>query len=60
VPARRWRDPRLRRVFGMPLLLGLATVAGLLSALLGQGVWHVLSWILLSLPIAVVAWHLTR
>jgi hypothetical protein len=47
-------------VFGMPLLLGLATMAGLLSALLGQGLWHVLSWILLGVPIAVVAWHATR
>jgi hypothetical protein len=54
------RDPLLRRVFGFPLLLAFATIVGLLSALLGQGFWHVLSWFMLSIPIAVVAWYASR
>jgi hypothetical protein len=51
----------LVRVFGIPALLALVTVFGLLSALLGQGgVWHVLAWIALSLPLGVLVWHLIR
>lgn len=34
-------------IFRAPLLLGLATLAGLLAALLGDGVWDALSWALL-------------
>jgi uncharacterized protein involved in cysteine biosynthesis len=54
------RDPLLRRVFGIPLLLAAAVIFGLVAALLGQGLWHVVSWIMLSIPIAVVAWHVSR
>jgi hypothetical protein len=51
----------LVRVFGVPALLALLTLFGLLSALLGQGgVWHVLAWIALCIPLAVLAWHLAR
>ena len=49
-----------RRVFGIPLLLAAITVFGLLAALLGHGLWHVLSWIALSIPIVVIAWHVSR
>ncbi len=41
-----------------PLLLAVFTVFGLLSALLGVGVWHWLAWSALVLPLAVVAWYL--
>jgi uncharacterized protein involved in cysteine biosynthesis len=54
------RDPLFRRVFGIPLLLAAAIIFGLVTALLGQGLWHVVSWIMLSIPIAVVAWHVSR
>lgn len=54
------RDPYLRRVLGIPLLVAAATIFGLLAALLGQDLWHVLSWITLSIPIALVAWHVSR
>jgi len=51
----------LVRVFGVPALLALATLFGLLSALLGQGgVWHVLAWIAPILPLGVLVWHLIR
>lgn len=33
---------------------------GLLAALLGQGFWHGLSWLALSLPIVVAGWYATR
>jgi hypothetical protein len=51
----------LVRVFGVPALLALATMFGLLAALLGQGgIWHVLAWIVLCIPLAILAWHLVR
>lgn len=41
-----------------PLLLAVLTVFGLLSALLGVGVWHWLAWSALALPLVVVTWYL--
>jgi hypothetical protein len=46
---------RFLRVFGPPLLLAVVSAIGLLSALLGDGIWDVLSWLALGTPIAVVA-----
>jgi hypothetical protein len=44
----------LRR-WGMPLLMAVLILFGLLSALLGEGVGQVLSWIALSAPLLVMA-----
>jgi hypothetical protein len=33
---------------------------GLLAALLGQGSWHGLSWLALSIPIVLAGWYATR
>ena len=43
----------MRRVFGMPLLLALISLLGLVSALLGDGVWDALSWLALGIPVVV-------
>jgi hypothetical protein len=51
---------RFLRVFGPPLLLAVVSVIGLLSALLGDGIWDVLSWLALGTPIAVVARYAYR
>lgn len=40
----------LADIFRWPLTLGAITLAGLLSALLGDGVWDWLSWLLLAVP----------
>jgi len=48
----------LRKVWGAPLLLAALTVFGLLSALLGTGVWHWLAWIAIGIPVMVLAWYL--
>lgn len=45
----------LRRVFAMPLLLLLASLAGLVLGLTGDGLPDALSWGLLSLPIILTA-----
>jgi len=48
-----------RRVWRWPLIIAIASVVGLVSALLGDGPWDALSWVLLAIPIAVagVAWR---
>ncbi|MGF1612202.1 MAG: hypothetical protein ACFCUQ_22605 [Kiloniellales bacterium] len=50
----------LRRIFAWPLLLALLSAVGLLSALLGDGVWDLLSWVALGLPLVVMLWHVLR
>lgn len=48
-------------VWPWPIALGLLTVFGLLSALLGQhGIWLALSWAALSLPLIVTVICLVR
>ena len=42
------------RVWLWPLLLAIAGLMGLLSALVGDGIWDALSWITLGAPILVV------
>lgn len=45
-----------RQIFRIPLVLGVATAVGLVSALIGDGVWDALSWLALSAPLAAMAW----
>jgi hypothetical protein len=40
----------------MPILLGVLSLVGLLSALLGDAVWDMLSWLALGIPCAIIAW----
>nr|WP_294875523.1 hypothetical protein [uncultured Pedobacter sp.] len=42
------------KVWGIPILLGVITIIGLLSAIMGVGVWHIVSWIALSIPVYVM------
>jgi hypothetical protein len=44
-------------IFALPLLLAFVTAIGLISALLGDGIWNLLSWIALVTPVVVIAWH---
>jgi hypothetical protein len=53
-------DMRFGQVFGVPALLALVSVVGLLSALLGDGVWDAVSWVGLGALIAVIGWHVAR
>ena len=47
-------------LWGMPSLLAVLTVFGLLSALLGTGAWHYLSWLALAVPPVVIAWFVFK
>lgn len=49
-----------RKVYGIPLVLAAITVYGLLSALLGDGLWDELSWVALAVPLGVIVWKYSR
>jgi hypothetical protein len=44
------------QIWGAPVTLGVVSAFGLVSALLADGVWDVLSWLVLAVPVAVSAW----
>lgn len=46
-----------RHVWTAPLALAMLAATGLVAALLGTGTWRVMSWLTLSIPLAVVARH---
>jgi len=51
---------RFMALWGMPILLGILTVIGLLSALFGDGIWDTVSALALGAPVAVGAWFSLR
>ncbi len=46
----------LARIFAVPALLAVLTAAGLISALLGDGVFDLASWICLAAPLGAAGW----
>jgi len=49
-----------RSVFGAPLLIAIASIVGLISALLGDGYLDSISWAALTVPVVVIVWALRR
>ena len=47
-------------IFRWPLLLGVLMAIGLASALVGDGGWDALSWAVMAVPLAVLAWKVAR
>jgi len=45
------------KLWGMPIVLGVLTVVGLVSALLGDGIWDTVSAFALAVPLAVGVWY---
>jgi hypothetical protein len=45
------------RLWGWPILLGLVTAVGLVSALVADGFWDTVSWLALGLPVAMASWY---
>ncbi|GAB4012592.1 hypothetical protein GCM10028808_29160 [Spirosoma migulaei] len=39
----------------IPILLGISSLVGLISALVGDGSWDALSWLTLGIPLLVIA-----
>jgi len=54
------RRQSLRQIFAVPLLLALLSAVGLVSALVGDGVWDALSWLTLAVPVAIGAYCFAR
>lgn len=50
----------LRQIFAAPLALAAVTAGGLVAALIGDGVWDALSWIMLGVPLAALAVFVSR
>lgn len=48
------------RVFGIPALLALLSSIGLISALVGDGVYDIVSWLGLGIPIIVILYAMTQ
>ena len=46
-----------RSLWTWPVVLGALTTVGLVSALLGDGVWDALSWLTLGVPVGVCFWY---
>jgi len=57
---RRSRTLSNREIFGIPTVLAVLSTAGLLSALLGEHWFDIVSWTLLAVPVLVVARALRR
>jgi len=49
-----------KTVYRAPLVLSIITIVGLLSALLGDGLCDAFSWLLLALPLLLLAYFLNR
>lgn len=45
------------QIWGAPILLGVLTTIGLIAALLGDGVWDLVSSLTLGAPVLVGAWY---
>jgi hypothetical protein len=41
----------VRDIFRWPVVIGVLSTLGLLSALLGDGIWDGLSWVALGIPV---------
>ncbi len=52
-----FRNSVFLRVFGKPIILALISMAGLLAALVGDGLLDVASWIALGYIVAVTVWY---
>lgn len=48
------------RLWGAPILLGVLTGIGLVSALVGDGAWDYLSAATLGIPVVAAAWYGVR
>lgn len=44
------------RVFGVPLLLAVASISGLVAGLYGDGLYDLAAWAGLALPIVAMGW----
>jgi hypothetical protein len=58
-PARTGRQT-IRQIFALPAVIAVLSTVGLLSALLGDGIWDGVSWVVLAVPIALYCGFVRR
>ncbi|WP_458757017.1 hypothetical protein ACSVBT_14715 [Afipia sp. TerB] len=56
----RSRRQTLGQIFAAPLVIGALSVIGLISALVGDGIWDGLSWLTLGVPVVLCAYFTFR
>ncbi|WHS60968.1 hypothetical protein [Pseudomonas sp. G2-4] len=54
------RQSSFWKVFGIPVVIGVLSAAGLFSALLGDGAWDAVAWVGLGVPTALGTWGLLK
>jgi cytosine/uracil/thiamine/allantoin permease len=54
------RRRTIGQIFGIPLLIALLSAVGLVSALVGDGIWDSISWITLLIPILLCVFFLLK
>lgn len=42
-------------IWTIPLLIGIVSLSGLITALVGDDIWDILSWLTLSIPLLIIA-----
>ena len=55
-----WRTNSSGRAYLVPAILAVASLIGLISALIGDGIFNVISWLLLGGLLGVIAWALAK
>ena len=50
----------LARIFRTPVVVACVVAFGLISALLGDGVWDQASWIALAVPLAIIVFYMGK
>ena len=51
---------RFRRLWGAPIVLALLSLAGLIAALIGDGLYDAASYLSLAVPLVVIWWYIAR
>ncbi|RZU02327.1 hypothetical protein [Rivibacter subsaxonicus] len=50
----------MKRLWFWPALVAVVTAAGLLAGLVSDGLGDLIAWLCLALPLALIAWHISR
>lgn len=50
----------LSSTWGIPVIVFVLSIFGLLSALIGDAIWDVLSWFTLGAPVILMGWSLLK
>jgi hypothetical protein len=56
----RSRRQTFGQIFAAPMVIGVLSVIGLISALVGDGIWDAVSWLALGVPVALCAYFTLR